>query len=75
MNGVLWTGLFALTAHLAFLGVDISQIVDQGDCLELFAGLHALSASDAGCLTNLVSHRTFVLVVAEYNYPATLRTF
>ncbi len=74
MDSSLGASLLTLTAHLALLGIDICQIVLEGDGLELLARLHALATADTRCLASLVGNSALVLVVTEHHYPTTLGT-
>jgi len=54
---------FAAANALAL--IDVSKVVFNGDSTVL-AGLHALHAADAACLTSLHSYSALILVVAHY---------
>ena len=54
---------FAAANALAL--IDVSKVVLNGDSTVL-AGLHALHAANAACLTSLHSYSALILVVAHY---------
>ena len=74
MDGSGWADSHALTAHTAFIEVDVGKIVGDGNSLEL-AFLETLSATDAGIGTSLAGDGTFVFVHAADVDMARLRTF
>lgn len=74
MNGAGRTYGFAFAAQLAFLEVDVSQIVFHRNSLErtLFG---AFSATDAGSRASLAGYGAFVFIDAAYEHTARFRTF
>lgn len=74
MNGAGRAYGFAFAAQLAFLEVDVSQIVFYRNGLErtLFG---TFSATDAGCRASLAGYGAFVFIDAAYEHTARFRTF
>ena len=73
MDSSAWTFVFTLAAHLALIGIDMSQITIHRNGLKLTA-LDTLAATYATVLAFLDSQSTFVLVVAENHHLAVLGT-
>ena len=73
MDSSAWTFVFTLAAHLALIGIDVSQITIHRNGLKLTA-LDTLAATYATVLAFLDSQSTFVLVVAENHHRAVLGT-
>lgn len=71
MNGVGGTNRHAFPAQGAFRGMDVSQVIFHGDCLEL-ALLHAFSAANAGHFAVLFRDCSLFPVDAADKYPAIL---
>ena len=68
---MLRTFVFALTAELALLIVDVGQVVGDGDSLER-TYLLALAATDTTYLTSLASDGTLVLVYTKHYHATTI---
>ena len=65
MNGSLRTSFLTLSAHLTLLGIDVGEVVLEGNRLELLASLYALAATDTRSLASLIGDSSFVFVVAK----------
>ena len=68
---MLRTFVFALTAELALLIVDVSQVVGDGDSIER-TYLLALATTDTTYLTSLASDGALVLVYTKHYHAAAI---